>query len=787
MKKRFLSIFMAAAVAVTQLSGFLPLSFAYAEEESSDLVYGDFSYQINGNSITITKYNGSDSFVYIPDQIDGRDVTIIGREAFYENKMLENIRFPNKLDVIDDFAFFGCENLQSITLPNSLTAFYSENSSYHYSVGESYYVVKTFQNCGALGQIVMGKNLVDSFDTFYDCDSISEISLSESLSSCYLYDCAELSDVYFRGVDYNNCLFGDNVTIHMTSKDGYNRRIEYIEKYLDTNSDSIKALLENTVYTPLNESHARVTFDGNGGMIPDIEGNLHETDDIWTLLGQTVSEEIRPEKEGCDFLGWYDNPEGNGEPWDFVFDTVSSDMTLYAKFVPARYTVTFDAQGGDCTISEQQYSSGLAMDSLPVPTKLNYQFIGWYTRPNANGELYTSASAMPRTDLTLYAGWLQEGKSLVVNYDANGGECDKDKSLVAYNTAITDLPTPTREGEKFIGWNTKADGSGEYYDRTTKVINLNLTLYAIWEVNSYTLTFDADKGTVSESSRSVDYNTYLGKFPTPERSGYEFIGWFYEDGTEADSYDKMPDRNVKLKARWRGFEYVILFDARGGTVSDEMKSVSCGENVGKLPIPVRSGYEFIGWYTKPRGKGIEYTEKSEMPEKDITLYANWKKITEYASSIKFAQKSITLGTGEKYTLEFTTSPEYTIDKFKWTSSDEKVVSVSSKGVLTANGKGTATVKVTTSKGKTASIKVTVKTGATKLTLPYSSRKLSVGQTIKITVKADGYVGTLKWKSSAPSVVKVDENGNIQALKSGTATITVTAYNGVAAQIKITVK
>ncbi len=784
MKKRFLGLFM--AVVTTELIGLASVSTAYAAE---NLVYGDFSYEIKGNSVTITKYNGDDSFVYIPDQIDGRDVTVIGKDAFKHNEALENIRLPNKLEYIGVCAFYGCDNLVSVTLPNSL-------KSLHYDPDHNSNGSCQFEYCHSLQRVVMGKNISDIPDETFQFTNISIISLSEGLWSSYVYDDDALSDVYIRNPQAE-ISGSEEHTIYYPTEEQYNKACKKYEdgiaKYEEEGGyyakdyiDGYTTYLENTVYTPLEESHAKVSFNGNGGMIPDTEGGMHETDDIWTLLGQPVSEEIRPEKQGCDFMGWYETPDCTGEPWDFVFNEVYGDMTLYAKFVPARHTVTLDAQGGSCDETEQLYSTGYATDSLPTPVKTDYQFIGWYTRPEGNGELYTTTSSMPNTDIKLYAAWLQKGKSLTVRYSANGGECSKTQSLVPYNSTISDLPTPTRSGSTFLGWNTKIDGSGEYYTKTTKVIRANLTLYAIWETESYKLTFDPGKGTVGTRSRNVEFNAYIGELPYAERDGYKFLGWAYKDGTYADPYDTMPEKDVTLTAMWGGYDYIILFDPRGGVVSTEIKTVSCGESIGTMPTPTRTGYKFAGWYTKTKGRGTEYTAKSKMPEKDITLYASWKKATDYATSISLAKTNLTLGKGEVYTLGYTTKPSETVDKLKWTSSNTKVVTVNQKGVLTAKGIGTATITVKTTKGKTDSVKVTVKKAATSIKMPYSTRELNVGQTISVNPKIAGATGSLKWSTSNASVATVSASGKITAKKQGTAVITATTFNGVSGTIYIRV-
>lgn len=744
--KKALCAVMAGVTALTSVVMTVP---AAAEGQS----YNGLEYEVNGSEITITKYTGSDSSVYIPDMIDGRKVVKIGKEAFSGNETIEHVRFPAYLEEIWDSAFKECSSLQEAVFPVSMT----------------YIGWSAFQNCTGISDIVFGSAVKMSF-TFIGCDNVEDISLYPSESYNYndyhhtiSFNCQNLSNVYYFGEAPNK---GDSFTDMFP---GWTTRDYYALK-----SDNEKI----AEFDP-KSTHSIVTFDPNSGT-----GGTK----LYALKNQQVSEPVPPEKKDCEFVGWYTNPEGKGEPWDFVMDRVSSDMTLYAKYRPLQFSVTFEAQGGSCDVKQKDYSFGLAMGELPVPTRTNYQFIGWYSRADGNGDLYTNSTIMPRSDTKLYAAWLQEGKSLVVDFSGNGGELDSEKVLVPYNTAISSFPNATRKGCTFVEWNSKADGTGDTYNKNTKVIHNNLTLYAIWKTKSPTVTLDPNKGTVSKDSFTVKYNTAIGNIPAPKRDGYEFTGWYYQDGRKFSSTDKMPDKDIKLTAKWRGFEYMILFDAKKGTMpGEDTMYASCGDKIGKLPVPVKKGYEFTGWYTKSNGKGTKYTADSEMPEKDLTLYAGWKKITQYATAVKFNAKSVTVGVGESVALNAVTTPVLTLDKLTWSSTNTKIAAVSDKGVITGKSAGKATVKVTTSKGKPATIKIVVKKAATSLKVPYSTRTIKTGQTVKATATANGYTGTLKWSSSAPAVAKVDQEGNITGLKAGKCVITVKTYNGVQSKITITVK
>lgn len=765
--KRLMCAAMAGITALTSIVMTVP---AAAEEKTNK--YGDFEYKINGSEVAITKYVGDESSVYIPDYIDGRKVTKIRHRAFalldeFQNS-IEFIRLPAYLEEIDDYSFIGT-NLKSIVFPQSLRI-----------IGQ-----EAFEYCHELQEIIFGGNVYLCYAAFQNCTNLQVVSLFTGDNFTYGYqngywdkDIFALSDnissvYYFGTVDENNyfpCMFDE-----IASTGGGCKIYDSINYYAFNNFDYTDQITIQK-FDP-HDTHALVTFNTSGGDTANTQ--------IYALKGQMVSEAIPPEKKDCEFVGWYDNKACTGEPWDFTTDRVSSDMTLYAKFIPAQFTITFDPQGGTCDTKSGEYSFGQGVGNLPTPTKTNYTFLGWYSRPECGGTKYTATTPMPRTNITLYAGWLQNGKSLVVNYNANGGKCDKEKSLVPFNGTITDLPTPKMEGYRFLGW---FDESGKQYTSSTKVTDDNLALTAKWEVQGLSITFDANGGSCDKTEMKVTYGKKAGKLPEPTRDGYSFLGWYYTRNSQeyALTSDTTITSSISAYAKWDAFEYMILLDARSGKCDEESVFAYCGEKIGDIPTPTRKGYYFGGWYTKPGGKGTLYTDKSLMPSKDFTLYAKWTKISGYASKVTLNSTKATLGVGQKLTLKPVTTPQYTLDKFTWTSSNPKVCSVNANGQITALKKGTATITVKTTKGKTATCKVTIKSPATSIKLNYTKRTVSAGQEIIVKATVKGYGGKLTW-SCNNSCAEVDDNGNITALKKGTAIITVKTYNGKTASLTLTIK
>ena len=138
-------------------------------------------------------------------------------------------------------------------------------------------------------------------------------------------------------------------------------------------------------------------------------------------------------------------------------------------------------------------------------------------------------------DLTLYAQWT--ANSYTVTFEANGGEGSMNQQTFTYDVAqALNQNTFTRTGYSFTGWNTQADGNGSTYGDKAEVLNLtteagvNITLYAQWSINSYTIRFVNADGTELQSSK-VEYGqtpAYNGETPTKESTAefdYTFAGW----------------------------------------------------------------------------------------------------------------------------------------------------------------------------------------------------------------------------------------------------------------------
>ena len=158
---------------------------------------------------------------------------------------------------------------------------------------------------------------------------------------------------------------------------------------------------------------------------------------------------------------------------------------------------------------------------------------------------------------------------------------------------------------------------------TTLLEGTEITVNVSLGKHMLTLSFNANGGSVSESSREVEEKYAYGSLPTPSRSGYAFEGWFTAEAGGSVVSDKttMGSENVTVYAKWTKI-WTLNFNANGGSVSEAKRTVKQGSAFGNLPNPSRSGYAFDGWFTAANG-GNAVGTSTTMGNADTTIYAHW--------------------------------------------------------------------------------------------------------------------------------------------------------------------
>jgi uncharacterized repeat protein (TIGR02543 family) len=348
-----------------------------------------------------------------------------------------------------------------------------------------------------------------------------------------------------------------------------------------------------------------VTYQTNGGstIAPVIYAS-----------GATIVAPAAPTREGYTFAGWF---EDSALLTPYTFGSMpESNLTLYAKWTINQYTITFESNGGSTvTALTGDYQSTITKPANP--TKVGYTFVDWYLEPALTTPYVFNQ--MGSSNLTLYAKW--QINTYTVTFESNQGTSVL-PITTEYNTTITQPIDPTKVGHTFGGW---------YSDLTltvpfvfTSSITQSMTLYAKWNINSYTMTFNSMGGSPINPV-TQNYGSQI-TVPNPAKEGYDFAGWYTsETYTTLYTVTTMPDTNTTVFAKWTASPYSITFNSNGGTV---VSSISANYNdvVTKPAAPTKVGHTFVDWYSDiTLNTPFVFTT---MPVGGATLYAKWS-VNEY--------------------------------------------------------------------------------------------------------------------------------------------------------------
>ncbi len=146
-------------------------------------------------------------------------------------------------------------------------------------------------------------------------------------------------------------------------------------------------------------------------------------------------------------------------------------------------------------------------------------------------------------------------------------------------------------------------------------------------LTSSIVTFDANGGILTETTKPVYYGQTYGELPVPARDNYTFAGWYtaLTDGTQVTTDTIVTALvNQTLYAKWTPNTFALMFNANGGSVSIPSKILTFGDSYGELPTPTKAYHTFTGWFTDASGGTPVNFETTPTVAEDVTIYAQWK-------------------------------------------------------------------------------------------------------------------------------------------------------------------
>ena len=282
----------------------------------------------------------------------------------------------------------------------------------------------------------------------------------------------------------------------------------------------------------------------------NVDGATNENPASYNVETETITLKD-PVKPGYTFGGWYKDGEFTTQVTEIIQGT-TGNITLYAKWELVSYTITYELDGGtNVPENPESYNVETETITLKAPTKDKYDFKGWYKDGEFTDEI-TEITQGTTGDITLYAKW--ELESYTITYELNGGT-NASENPAGYNveTGTITLKDPVKTGYTFAGWYRTEDYTGEAVTEIVQGSTGDITLYAKWELESYTITYELDDGTnAPENPAGYNVETETITLKDPVKTGYTFAGW-YKDGeftTQVTEITQGTTGDITLYAKW---------------------------------------------------------------------------------------------------------------------------------------------------------------------------------------------------------------------------------------------
>ena len=302
-----------------------------------------------------------------------------------------------------------------------------------------------------------------------------------------------------------------------------------------------------------------VAFDANGGT-----GSMKSMAGL--VCGKTYTLTRNAFKRtGYTFAGWSTESSGeiqysNGAKIANLSTFNGDEVVLYAVWTPTPYKISYKNTNALENAENPELYTVAEPVELRQITRPGCEFAGWYldakfTRP-VTGDSFGNGGAV-----TLYAKWIGTANIYSIAFDGNGASFGKMSTLTKRSAGTIYTLTANafkRVGYTFAGWSTEPDGA-VFYRNKEKVANLcpgnggTVTLYAVWEPITYTITYkNVNEARIpTETSYTIEDSFALS---IPKKDGWTFAGWYttatFKAGTEVESIDAGRTGNLTLYAKW---------------------------------------------------------------------------------------------------------------------------------------------------------------------------------------------------------------------------------------------
>ena len=320
----------------------------------------------------------------------------------------------------------------------------------------------------------------------------------------------------------------------------------------------------------------------------------------------------------------------------YLFLLISTFILVSCQSTIVNFKVTFMSDDLIVSVVESEDIESIKMPANPI--KENYEFVGWYWDEGEWEKPFTVNSILDQPlseylNLTVYAKW--KGANVEITYEYDG----LSTTIIEYGQSFTLSVPIVNNGDIFLGWQVEEEDGYHLItnEKGQSISNCDfndINVVPKWKEGKVTLTLDVQGGTCDQMIHYVWFGEKIGQLPTPQRTGYYFLGWSIQpDSTSRISSDDIVSfsESMTIYANWVAVPYTVKFN--GGTNAEGymqpqnfVYGIPQQLNLNTFTV---KGYYFVGWQTND---GVLYGDGSLVKfisntATTVTLTAKWAPIT----------------------------------------------------------------------------------------------------------------------------------------------------------------
>jgi uncharacterized repeat protein (TIGR02543 family) len=342
-----------------------------------------------------------------------------------------------------------------------------------------------------------------------------------------------------------------------------------------------------------------ITYDLGGGTVSPVNPTSYNvTTNEFTLNN--------PTKPGYTFTGWSGTGlTGTANTSVKVSKGSTGDRSYKANYSIINYTIsyTLNCPTTSANSNPTSYNVTSSAISLAAPTCNGYTFKGWTGSNGSTAQTSVTIAAGSTGNKSYTATWQATSYSITYTLGCSGSTnaSSNPTSYTIESNAIT-LAAPSCPGHTFTGWTGSNGSTAQTSVTIAKGSTGNKSYTANWTVNTYSISYTLNGGTVSPANpTSYNVNTATFTLNNPTKTYYNFTGWTGSNGSTAQtsvSVAKGSTGNKSYTANWSAIEYSIIYDlncTNATNASSNPPKYTYESNAITLAAPTCNGYTFKGW------------------------------------------------------------------------------------------------------------------------------------------------------------------------------------------------